>query len=175
MLHSKIKPVKQLRHSSLGVKHRMRVPYLVVRSSNYYFSSKYVRWLYDPSEKHITTYRYFFVQQRKTVFKLANRATFEIAKSLICFKFHSSLKNFSILGQMVTCTISGTCHHEVGSAWFNSFNDVSFQNLALNRTQKLSFRGKTIECEYDISWFAPQTFIFPQNMSDGYMSRQRDI
>ena len=32
-------------HGILGVKHRMRAQCFVVRSSNFYFSSKYVRWL----------------------------------------------------------------------------------------------------------------------------------
>ena len=106
----------------------MRVPYLVFRSSNYYFSSKYVRCLYVPSEGHITRYRYFFAQEKKTAFKLANEATFSISESLICFKFHISIKTFNILGQMTTFTISGTCHHEVSSPRFNSFNDASLQN-----------------------------------------------
>ena len=35
----------------------------------------------------------FFAQERKTAFKLAYRVTFAIAKSLVCFKFHISLKN----------------------------------------------------------------------------------
>ena len=68
----------------------MRVPYLVVCFSNFYFFSKYVRWLYVPSEGHITTYRYFLAQERKIAFKLANEAIFSISESLICFKFHIS-------------------------------------------------------------------------------------
>ena len=39
----------------------------------------------------------FFTQDRKIAFKLANRATFAIAKSLICFKFHISLKKHTFL------------------------------------------------------------------------------
>ena len=39
----------------------------------------------------------FFSQERKTAFKLANRATFVIAKSLICLKFHISLKKHIFL------------------------------------------------------------------------------
>ena len=35
----------------------------------------------------------FFAKERKTAFELANIATFAIAKSLICFKFHILLKN----------------------------------------------------------------------------------
>ena len=31
------------------------------------------------------------------------------------------------------------------------------------------------QCENHILWFAPHTFIFPSNMSYGYMSRQKDI
>ena len=37
----------------------------------------------------------FFAQDRKTAFKLAKRATFAIAKSLIYFKFHISLKKYA--------------------------------------------------------------------------------
>ena len=84
---------------------------------------------------HVFTYRYFFAQERKTAFKLANEALFSISESLICFKFHISPKTFNILGQMVTCTISGTCHHEVGSPRFNSFKDTSLQNLDHRRTR----------------------------------------
>ena len=115
----------------------MRVAYLVFRSSNFYFSSKYVRWLYVPSEGHITTFRYFFAQERKAAFKLGNEAIFSISDSLICFEFQNSLKNFNILSQMVTCIISGTCHHEVRSRRFNSFNDASLQNLAHDGTPTL--------------------------------------
>ena len=39
----------------------------------------------------------FFAQERKTEFKLANRATFGIAKSLICLKFNISFKKYTFL------------------------------------------------------------------------------
>ena len=38
-----------------------------------------------------------FAQERKTAFELPNIATFEIAKSLISFKFHISLKKYTFL------------------------------------------------------------------------------
>ena len=38
-----------------------------------------------------------FAPDRKTAFKLANRATFAIAKSLIYFEFYISLKKFTFL------------------------------------------------------------------------------
>ena len=39
----------------------------------------------------------FFAQERKAAFELANIATFAIAKSLICFKFHILLKKYTFL------------------------------------------------------------------------------
>ena len=44
--------------------------------------------------KHVVV---FFAQERKTEFKLGNVATFAIAKSLICFKFHISSKKYTFL------------------------------------------------------------------------------
>ena len=41
----------------------------------------------------------FFAQERKTEFKLAYRATFAIAKSLMCFKFNISLKKSPVYSQ----------------------------------------------------------------------------
>ena len=41
------------------------------------------------------------------------------------------------------------------------------------RTQQ--FNGKIMEYEHLVFLFAPYSFIFPQNLSDGYMSRQKDI
>ena len=62
---------KGVRHCGLGAadtlprEFSMRKPYFVVRSSYFYFSFQYVIWLYVPSEGHITTHRYFFVQECK--------------------------------------------------------------------------------------------------------------
>ena len=39
----------------------------------------------------------FFAQEKKTAFKLQNRGTFAIAKSLICSKFHISSENYTFL------------------------------------------------------------------------------
>ena len=55
----------------------------------------------------------FFLKEKKTAFELANIATFAIAKSVICFKFHISLIKIHVFSPMVTCTISGKCHHDV--------------------------------------------------------------
>ena len=55
---------------------RMRAQYLVVRSSYFYFSLKYVRWLYVLSEGHITTHKisplkqYFFHTKPKFQLRL---------------------------------------------------------------------------------------------------------
>ena len=67
-------------------KHRLRYGSRAVIESNMstiscglllilsFFFSKSVTWLYVPSEWHITTYRYFFAQERKKAFKLPSRA-----------------------------------------------------------------------------------------------------
>ena len=41
--------------------------------------------------------------------------------------------------------------------------------------QTRQFRGQNIEFEDHTFWFDPQTSNFRQNMSDGYMSRQRPM
>ena len=51
-----------------GLWYQMRAPYLVVRSWYFDFFSKYVIRLYVSSEGHISTYRYFFAQERKKPF-----------------------------------------------------------------------------------------------------------
>ena len=53
------------------------------------FFSKICRMVISPVRVTYNHAVVFFAQDRKTVFKLANRATFDIAKSLICFKFHT--------------------------------------------------------------------------------------
>ena len=54
----------------------------------------------------------------------------ERLNAYICFKllsFHRNL-NFSRNCQMVTCIISGSCHHENNLAWVNSFNNICLKN-----------------------------------------------
>ena len=53
-----------------GSKHPIQGPYLVIRFKYFYFSPKYVRWLYVPSEGHITMYGYFLPKNEKAAFKL---------------------------------------------------------------------------------------------------------
>ena len=52
-----------------------------------------------------------------------------------------------------------------------------FKHKTDESCQTRQFRGSNIDCENHILWFAPHTCFFPLNiyMSDGYMSRQRDI
>ena len=57
---------------------------------------------------------------------------------------------------MVTCTISGTCHHKVNLSSVNSFNKISTISLSQSR----QFRGYNNECDYHSLWFAPHTMIF---------------
>ena len=54
---------------------------------------------------------------------------------------------------MVTSTISGIYHHETNFASVKSFNNICLKNKVVR--------------------FAFHTLILPQNMSDGYISRQR--
>ena len=143
----------------------MRTRYLVVCSSYFDFSSKYVRWLYVPPERHITTCRYF-CSRTKNAFKLPSGATFTSLNSHICSECLSSQ-----ICQMLTSTISGICHREVNLARVKSFINISF----LTSTQTRKFSSYNIECEQYILSFAPHTLIFLKNMSDGYMSRQREI
>ena len=76
---------------------------------------------------------------------------------------------------MVTCTISGTCHHEFNFSRVDSLYNSSFKYWCLTFIQTRQFRGHKIEFEGHTFWFDPHTLIFRQNMSDGYMSRQRHI
>ena len=39
----------------------------------------------------------------------------------------------------------------------------------------LQFRGQNRQKEGNMLWFAPYIFVFSQKMSEGYMSRERDI
>ena len=77
-LVSKIMLLNRVKHGSLGVKTSNASPISCgSRSSHFYFSLKYVRWLYVPSEVHVTTYSYFFASSRmKKAFKLARRASY---------------------------------------------------------------------------------------------------
>ena len=65
----------------------MRAPlYIVVSFSYFYFFSKYVRWLYIPTEGQITTYRYFFALEGKKPLKALSQVTFAIAKLQYLFR-----------------------------------------------------------------------------------------
>ena len=76
----------------------------------------YVRWLYVSSEGHITTYRYFFVIERKKPLNYqAEQHVRAIVKFLYLSRIPQLTRKFQFLSricQMVTCRISGTCHHE---------------------------------------------------------------
>ena len=60
-----------------------------------------------------------------------------MAKCYTCFKLLGSLGNlnFSRNCQMVTCTISGTCHYETNLARVNSFNNICFKNKVAKSNQ----------------------------------------
>ena len=143
----------------------------------WYFNSfpQLVGWLYVPSEWHITTYLYFFAQERKKLLiKLPSRAIFAISKFPYSFRIAQLPRKFQFLSQifqMVTTAISGKCNHEVNFPRVNSFNNISFITSTLRRL----FSGCNMEYELNVLWFAPDTLIFFQNWSDGYMSRQSDI
>ena len=76
---------------------------------------------------------------------------------------------------MVTCTMCGTCHHEVNFAWVDSLYNTCFKYRSITLIQTRQFRGQNIEFEDHTFWFDPQTLNFRQNMLDGYMSRQRPM
>ena len=87
----------------------------------------------------------FFCSRTRKVFKLASRASFGIAKWIICFKLLSSLRklSFSRNCQMVTCTISGTCHHETNLIWVNSFNNICLKKKVAKSNHNDSLGVKT--------------------------------
>ena len=62
---------------------------------------------------------------------------------------------------VVTCTISGTCHHETDLAWVSSFNNICFNHKVGDSSQTRQFRGFNLHCENRILLFAPHTFTFP--------------
>ena len=108
-------------------------PYFVGHSSisNFNFCSKYVGWLYVPSEGHITTYGYLFAQERKRPLNYQVEQHLRGLNSYICLELLSLPRNFNFSPkqcQMVTSTISSTCHHEVNLARVHSFNNISFIN-----------------------------------------------
>ena len=77
--------------------------------------------------------------------------------------------------QMVTSTISGTCHHEVKLSRVDSLYSTFFKYAFTTMIQIRQFRSKNIEFQGHILWLDAHTLIFRQNISDGYMSRQRHI
>ena len=95
----------------------MQAQYLVDRSLCFYFSLKYVRWLYVQSEGHITTYRYFFAQVRKMPLNLiiTCRAPFGMDRCLYLFQIARFSQKFQILVIIVRWlhvqSTYGTCHH----------------------------------------------------------------
>ena len=124
---SKIRSLNQIRHDILGVKSSNASWILCGSLVILLFSLKYVRWLYVPSQGHITTYRYFFAHEWKKPFKLPVDRHLEWLNAYICFKLFSYLRNFNFSrrnSQMVTFTINGTCHHETNLAWVNLFNKI---------------------------------------------------
>ena len=154
----------------------MQAGYLVVR---FYFSSKYVRWLYVPSEGHVTLHTYFLLKGSRRTSKVAGRALFAIANSYICFEFLNSLWNFNF-SQELSCRrwqAQSSVHVTTRLFWPElSHSTRRFSNLkSITSSQVGLFKGKNIEWEQHISWFALHICTCPQNMSDGYMSRQRDI
>ena len=114
----------------------------------------------------------FFAQERKTTFTLANVPTFSIAKSPICLNFHISLKKYTFLVRW--WHVQSAVHVTTGLIWSAELTRSS-KLLPNRKFITTASRGKNIEYEYHRVWFAPQTFTFFQNMSDGYMSHQRDI
>ena len=67
----------------------MQAPYLVVRSSYFYFSIKFVRWLYIPSEGHITA----------RIDMLIAHIFFKLLSSLINFNFYPKLSDGDMYNQ----------------------------------------------------------------------------
>ena len=118
----------------------------------------------------------YFAQERKTAFKPANLATFTIAKSLICLKFYISLKKYTFLVRWGY--VQSAVHITTRLIFFAELTrstKIPSNKKTITSAWKQKFRGKVIEYEYHMLWFAPQAFIFSENMSDGYMSRQRDM
>ena len=98
------------------------------------FFRKLVAWLYVPSEWTYNLVSIFLCSRTKKTFKLPSRATFAIAKFLYLFTIPQLTLKFQYLSricQMMTCTISGTCHHEVNYPRVNSFNNISFGKSTL--------------------------------------------
>ena len=96
----KIRGSNRIRQDSLGLKRRMWAQYFVVRSSYFYFSLKYVGWLYVPSQGHITTYRYFFAQEWKKPLNLPVERHLQWLNAYIFLKLLSSLRNFKFKPEM---------------------------------------------------------------------------
>ena len=109
----------------------------------------------------------------------------------VCYIFVWLLKLCTILGFLVplitvqsnlvvTCTTSCTCHHETDLAWVNSFNNICFKHRTDESSQTRQFRGLNIDCENDILWFNPRTYIFLHVRwldvpSEGHITTRVDI
>ena len=129
------------------------------------------------SERHITTYRYFYAQEGKSPLKILDDQHMVLLNPFICFTFRSSSKKFKFCVELSNGdkTIIGTCHHETKLGCVNSFKNIFLKLKVGKSTRTRQYRVLNIECEYPILSFAPAIFIFLQNTFDGYMSFQRDI
>ena len=90
-----IADVARLGHDSIGVKTSNASRIFCGSLLILLFSLKYVRWLYVPSQGHITTYRYFFAQEWKKPLKFPVERHLEWLNAYICFKLLSTLRNFN--------------------------------------------------------------------------------
>ena len=61
---------------------------------------------------------------------------------------------------MVTCSISGTCHHETNLAWLTRSTIFVSKITSINRVRHDSLEVKTPTAEHHILWFVPHTTIF---------------
>ena len=136
----------------------------MVRSSYFYFSLKYVRWSYVLSQGHITTYRYFFLQEWKKPLNLQVERHLEWLNGYICFKLFSSLRiSIFLAGILRWWHVQSAVHVTTRLISPESTRSTTFVSKTkwLNRVGHVSLWVKTSNaCKPNILWFAPHTFIF---------------
>ena len=121
----------------------------------------------------------FFAQQRKKAFKLVSPKNLWLINPYSCFKFLSWLRNSNFYPPIVLWWhVRPSVHVTTRLIWGLSINStvlLSYRRSAIS-TETRQFRGKNMEYKHHIYLFVRSSyFYFFQNMSDGCISRERDI
>ena len=143
---------------------------LTTKSQGLYYRFSFVTWLYVPSEGHRGT----FTQEWKNSVKLTRRTTFGIAEYQFGIAVHSEIWIFVWNCQIVTIQSSG--YVTMRLIWLESTHLTTLVSN-VRRVNRLSQDSLGLKHWILASYLVLRSshFYFPQNMWDGYKSRQRGI